>query len=218
MSAHISVVIPVGPLPHHRAWITETLESLQAQTRRPDKVILVHDGCETVDLIDGLSYKLVWNEMRLGMVASFNRGVAMAQELAITLGSDDKLLPHAIEDALRTWDKVQIANAYYYFDVVYSDDGRTQSVPCHAAMVHASWYRAIGGLPPESAVGAPDTIFISMMLAKRIEASIVRIQSHTPPYWYRVHEHTDTRKRGDQRLQTAISLVRDYLSECGSPL
>lgn len=214
MSAHISVVIPVGPSPHHREWLNECLDSLKAQTRQPDKVILVHDGCDTVDLPEGLTYKLVWNEMRLGMVASFNRGVAMAQELAITLGSDDTLLPHALQDAETAWKRHQKVNAYYYFDVQYSD-GKTQSIACHAAMVHSGWYKSIGGLPPESAVGAPDTMLISMIMAKRIDAELINIRSKTPPYWYRMHDNTDTRHRGDQRLQTAITLVRDYLTEQG---
>jgi len=219
MADSISVVIPVGPLPHHRRWLKECLDSLLAQTRQPDSVILVNDGGSPLtDLPAGLVYVIVENEMRLGMVASFNRGVATAPGLALTLGSDDVLLPHALADAEATWKKYRRENAYYYFDVAYSDGRPSQSIACHAAMVHAGWYKSIGGLPPESAVGAPDTMLISMIMAKRIHADLLNIKSAIPPYWYRVHDLTDTNTRRDPRMQGAIHSVRAYLSEAYLPL
>lgn len=217
MPESISVVIPVGPKPYHRQWLPECLSSLESQTRKPDRVIIVNDGGPPLYWLADLPYIYIDNEMRLGMVSSFNRGVAHAPGLAITLGSDDMLLPHALEDAAATWRRNKKMEAYYYFDVAYSD-GRTQSIACHAAMVHSGWYKKIGGLPPESAVGAPDTMLISMIMAKRIKADLINIKSETPPYWYRMHDDTDTRKRGDQRMQTAITLVRDYLTEKGTVL
>ncbi|KKM05388.1 hypothetical protein LCGC14_1754560, partial [marine sediment metagenome] len=88
---------------------------------------------------------------------------------------------------------------YYYVDIQYSDTGETQSLACHAAMVTKKLWCLSGGFPVESALGAPDTMLVSIMLgAKGNAGNLRRVESSQPPYLYRRHDQTDTLSRGNK--------------------
>lgn len=148
-----------------------------------------------------------------GVAHAFNFGVGLARhDLVLMLGSDDRLEPWCLEDCLKTYEDHQDPLGYYYLDVQYSD-GRQQRLACNAAMVTKALWRHNGGFPVESAVGAPDTILVSIMLAAKGEAGhLIHVESHAPPYWYRQHDQTDTVARS-RPFFGAIKAVRDYYTE-----
>ena len=234
----ITVVIPVGPNPGNIQWLDECFASIVAQTDKPAEVLLIDDRGigqhgpllfhDTVWLGDALQRRLAtsksdevgfrvrqWKTPWVSGVAhAFNFGIGLAEhDLVVQLGSDDRLEAWAIADCWRAWEKFKDPMGYYWMSVKYST-GETQAIPCHASMVPKTLWEATGGFPVESAVGAPDSIFISMMhAAKGARGNLREVKSRLGcPYWYRVHEGTDTARRMP-RFQGVIHAVRAELSE-----
>lgn len=211
----ITIAIPVGPDRTYQEYLQECLDSIKEQTIAPDEILLIDDmaGLFSWGLdLEGLSrVRLHENPWLCGVPHSFNFGVSLAQnELVIMLGSDDKLYPWAIEDALKTWAANQVLLGYYYFDIEYSDNGETQSAANNCAMVTKSLWEHTGGFPIQSVVGACDHIFLSMMMAAKGKAgSIIRIESEKPPYWYRRHNKSAT---AGSNIWPAIEAVKERLS------
>lgn len=211
----ITVVIPLGPKPHHREYLSEMLTSIAQQKFAPDEVIVVNDGGpsvlpQIVDMgttIHAWEYQQPWN---VGMVACWNCGVGLARnELVLLVGADDKLYGDCIDECYKSWQREQEPLGYYYLGVKYSD-GREQNTACNAAMVTKALWRHTGGFPPQTAVGAPDHIFLSMLLCAsrdgRTSAKILRVCDDML-YWYRVGERTETTRN----IWPAITAVMDYL-------
>ncbi len=90
------------------------------------------------------------------------------------------------------------------------------TVPCNAAMVHKEMWRASGGFPVESAVGAGDTMLISILLTHKLAGQLYHVESKTPPYWYRKHDHTYSRTRGS-KFFAALGPVRDVVTQLWTP-
>ncbi len=206
----ISVAVPVGPYPGCKRWLSDCLDSVKEQLGPDDEVILVDDYARLpLCWIGGqvTIYKLPW---RLGIAAAFNVGVAVARnDLVIMLGSDDMLLPGALEAARAAWARHRDPLGYYYFAVRY-EDGEEQDLPCHAAMVTKALWKHTGGFPPESVVGAMDAAFVSVLLAQQGDAGrLIRVDDR-PLYWVRRHPGQDTAKRGP--WQGVILQTRDILT------
>lgn len=210
----ITVVIPVGPKPHHREYLGEMLESIRMQRSLPTEVIIVNDGGPSILTASGFSipgcnvweYEQPWN---LGMVAAWNCGVGLAQsELVLLVGADDILLGDCVYECNQAWERERDIYGYYYLGVKYSD-GREQNTACNAAMVTKTLWRHTGGFPASAAVGAPDHIYLSMILANskdgRCRARILRVNDDML-YWYRVGEHTETTRN----IWPAIEAVKEY--------
>ena len=210
-SLPITVVIPVGPKPHHREFLGEMIESILQQKLAPDEVILVNDGGPRLD--PGFPGAGVWEYIQpwnVGMVACWNCGVGLAKnELVLLVGADDRLYGDCIDECYKAWQREQEPLGYYFLGVKYSD-GREQNTACNAAMVTKTLWRHTGGFPPQSAVGAPDHIFLSMLLCAskdgRTPAKIIRVCDDML-YWYRVGEHTETTRN----IWPAITAVMDYM-------
>jgi len=215
-TAPITVIIPVGPKPHHREFLGEMLDSIRSQRVFPDEVIIINDGGDPIDpwgsahtydkYLGAREYRNPWNH---GMVASWNAGVGLAKnELVLLVGADDKLYGDCIDECYKAYQREQEPLGYYYLGVKYSD-GREQNTACNAAMVTKTLWRHTGGFPPQSAVGAPDHIFLSMLLCAsrdgRTSAKILRVCDDML-YWYRVGENTETTKN----IWPAIEAVKDY--------
>lgn len=210
----ITVIIPVGPKPHHREYLGEMMESILKQKYLPDEVIFVNDGGPTLNhfasVMIGMKaweYQQPWN---VGMVACWNCGVGLARnELVLLVGADDRLYGDCIDECYKAWNREQEPLGYYYLGVKYSD-GREQNTACNAAMVTKTLWKHTGGFPPQSAVGAPDHIFLSMLLCAsrdgRTPARIIRVCDDML-YWYRVGEQTETTKN----IWPAITAVMDYM-------
>ena len=213
----VTVVIPVGPEPHHRTWLQEAIDSVEAQMGDKDRLLAIldgepqgHGGIWGSDIAE--TKHLPW---RMGVAGAFNAGVGCAEHgLILMLGSDDILLPGAIDACVQAWEDNDRADAYYYMTVEYSDDreDRIQTLPCHAVMVTRGLWEETGGFPPETASGAPDAAFISMLMVWRPD-TLIPVEKGKPLYWVRVHENQDTAQRGP--WQEVIHKTRDILTKRG---
>lgn len=211
----ITVVIPVGPKPHHREWLEESLESLFTQTELPSELLVVDDGGQLDDSrlprqfpIPIRVHHSIWN---LGVVASLNIGVASSFNNLVLLGcADDRFLPSCVERCWESWQRERESLGYYYLGVRYSD-GREQNTACGAAMVTKDLWRYTGGFPPQASVGAADHIFLSMLIGGARDghsrAKIIRVSDEVL-YWYRVHDKIET----SNNIWPAIEAVRDRLT------
>lgn len=213
----ITVAIPVGPRPEHRRYLKEALDSVRGQGLRAAEILIVSDMADVTQAEVGADVRIWQSPWHLGVAHAFNFGVALAKhDLVVMMGADDTLQPWAIKDCWAAWEKHRDELGYYYMDVKYST-GEEQSLACGAAMVHKALWRHTGGFPVEAAVGASDTILISVMLAQRGRAGrLYRVESSRPPYLYRQHAETDTRARG-AHFFNAIAHVREYYTNNWTP-
>lgn len=209
----ITVVVPVGPNPAYRDYLAECLDSVRAQTVQAAEILIIDDQAQLTQEDVGADVTLWKTPWLSGVAHAFNFGVALAKhDLVFMLGSDDRLEPWCLADCERAHKEKRDALGYYHVDVQYSN-GPRQSLPCNAAMVTKALWRHNGGFPVESAVGAPDTVLISIMLAAKGWAGhLVHVTSHAPPYWYRSHAETDTVARS-RPFRDAIRAVRDIYTE-----
>lgn len=102
MSANsVTVLIPTFNRSH---LLVETLDSILAQTRRPDEIIIINDGStdETLACLEPyLTDIQVLNQDNSGKSAALNRGLAMAKGNLIWVFDDDDLAePDALETLL----------------------------------------------------------------------------------------------------------------------
>lgn len=213
----VTIVIPVGPEPHHRTWLQEAIDSVEGQLHDHDQLLVILDGDPrgtggNWGSEEAYTRHLPW---RMGVAGAFNAGVGWAwHDPVLMLGADDILLPGAIDACVQAWEDNDRADAYYWMTIEYSDDreDRIQGLPCHAVMVTRSLWEETGGFPPETASGAPDAAFISMLMVHKPEA-LVPVEKGTPLYWVRVHENQDTAQRGP--WQEVMLKTRDILTRRG---
>ena len=209
-----AIVIPVGPDEAHARYLEECLASVEAQERPPDFVIIVDDMHGGLDEFMTYEpprqiYRPPW---RLGVGGAFNAGVALAHargaDLAFMLGADDTIEPGCLRQLETVYGERGGRDGFYWFDVRYSD-GRLQSTPCNFAAVTPDLWRAIGGFPPESGVGAMDSMFVSVMLKHYGMRDMPHVAGG--PYCIvRVHDEQETAKATG--LQAAIHQVRNWLT------
>lgn len=211
----VSVVIPVGPRPSHQRWLAETIASVNAQEVPASEILLIDDMAR-LDPAKFPGCRIWKSPWRLGMAHAFCFGWALAQnDFVIPVGSDDILQPWGIRDCLRTWEKIKDPEALYYFDHEYST-GERQNLPVSGMFTKGLLYLT-GGFPPESAVGACDHIFISMVLAHKGAAGrLHHVESERPPLWYRQHGETET-KVTSGRYYPAVEIVRDEYNRGWTP-
>jgi glycosyltransferase involved in cell wall biosynthesis len=107
--ASVSVVVPCFA---HAPFLAEMFESLLAQTRRPDEVILVDDRSPdaTAEIAEALiaahpefaagRVKLLRNDRNMGQAASLNRGISAASSDLIMILNDDDYLMHDIIESM----------------------------------------------------------------------------------------------------------------------
>lgn len=220
----ITVTIPVGPFAANKRWLDECVDSVIHQDDPPDEILFIGDQA----IINWPEYtREVHRRSRIatgtyitinhwetpwlsGVAHAFNFGIALAaNEYVVMLGSDDMLEPWAIGDLKAAISKYNDPYGYYFYDIKYMDTGEEQSLPCNAAAVTKALWNKNGGFPPESAVGAPDTILISIMMGNGRDAGSLRhIESKAPPYLYRRHDQTDTATR--PRIE--LTGIRDILT------
>lgn len=219
--AALTVAIPVGPRPSHSRWLKDAIESVLDNDLLPDQIILIDDqaGLRRNDYFKNFPSAgvglYIWSTPWLSGVAhAFNFGVALGRSpLVLMMGSDDLLRSTCISDIMATYEKVGDSLGYYHLDVEYMSNGVQQSVPCNAAAVTKSLWKLTGGFPPESAVGAPDTVFLSGMYgSKQLRRHIHRVESQSPPYLYRDHPETETIHTGGN-FPGAVDVVRNYYTE-----
>lgn len=227
MIAPITIAIPVGPSEANQKWLPDCIESIVQQELRPQEVLFIDDQAhlDMNSLRQALELESIevnhWQTPWLSGVAhAFNFGVALAKnDLVIMLGSDDTLQPWAVEDCWVTWQADLNPLGYYFMDVAYMGSDETQSLPCNAAMVHKNLWRRTGGFPPQSAMGRPDTILISMLMTQGpTVGELINVESKEPPYLYRSHPDTDTNIRHGRWESGIMEFMEDYQTEWTPPL
>lgn len=216
----ISIVLPVGPREVDRKWLDECLASIIPQVKGRDEIVLIDD-------MAGLPYsycsdkiRIHKNDWRLGCAASWNVGISVAyNDYCLMMGADDWLAPNALQRAIEKITQVNDDYGYYSYTIQYYDDiekqyQEIQSLPCNAAVVSKKLWKYTGGFPPETAIGAPDAAFISILLGSHGKAgNIIKICEGTPLYYVRRHINQDTAQRGSYQgviLETRNILTRDW--------
>lgn len=211
----ITVAIPVGPLPHHRRWLQAALESIAAQTVKPDEILLVEDGPAHQDAAHIPPGYRIAPQVRVesipwrsGVAHAFNVGViGSANKLVLMMGSDDELLPGCIAACWAAWERERDPYGYYYLGVKYHD-GQQQNTPCNAAMVHKDLWHSTGGYPPEAGVGACDTWLISLLMSRPDIGALIAVDPQSVHYRYR--DHPDTATATSRPYWGLITQARDY--------
>jgi len=219
----IAVVIPVGPQRHHARWLDACLISIARQSRLPNFILIVDDmaDVELPDLsrqVGGdklpeiIKYSPPW---RLGVAHAFNHGVAKAFEhgadLALMLGADDLLETRVVEALAQTYLKRDGRDGYYWSEVLYSGgeiDGHHQTVPCNCAAVTPGVWRETGGFPVESAHGACDAAFISILMIHKPSWLVHVPGMPSSRFIHRLHEQQATRDGAP-----GIDAVRGWLTD-----
>lgn len=231
---NLRVVIPVGPLQHHKEWLQEAIDSVLGQTILPGEILIIDDMSDITEADYhnafmrhngfgdyGISVSIWQNCWRMGVAACFNQGVMYYSpcEYTLMLGSDDTLEPFAIE---RAKDYIEMAEfvgkagkTYFGFPIRYMDDNSEQNLPCNAAVVSKSLWRLTGGFPPEASAGACDALLLSCMIAHSPRAGFIQMIGKEPLYNVRRHEHTDTREHGG--LWSELINIRNWATERWQP-
>lgn len=230
----VTVVIPVGPNPSNKRWLKECIDSVLAQTSLPNEILIIDDKAnlgppdlpiyaeesywepsrfEAVFVYPGYPDLKIWRTPWLsGIPHAFNYGVALARnELCVMLGSDDWLEPEAIEKLLETYNRNHKRDGFYGFTIKYSDNDEIQDLPNNCAAVTKGLWKATGGFPPESEIGACDSIFISMLIVHHPHV-FWPVALGYPLYNYRRHNDSDTGTR-PLAYQGAIHIVRDVFTK-----
>lgn len=219
----VTVAIAVGPHQHNTRWLEECVQSVEAQTRKPEELLLIDDSGRWDSgllqwAVDNHHTSRVWeNAWNLGVAHSYNVAVGLSRTpLVFMLGSDDTLEPTCLEKCLEAYEAARDDRAYYYVSVKYMDTGEVQTVPCHAAMVSRGLWKHLGGFPLQSASGAPDAAIISIMFRHGGKAGRLRpVQSGVPLYNYRRHAETDTARKGAWQgviLETRDLVTREWVA------
>lgn len=197
VSDGITIVVPVGPDPVYKKYLSECLDSIRTQMQDEDEIIIVDDKAKLIDDKEFISSwkptveQYIVNPWLLGCAASWNIGVARAKNnLVLLAGSDDKLLPGAL-DALRKAHKNNNYRDAWYNLTVNLQDGTQTSVFNNAAAVTKGLWNLTGGFPVSAGVGGPDALLISILL-KHMPDRLIQVEEGKSYYWCRQHPAQDT--------------------------
>lgn len=213
----IGVVVPVGPEEHHAYWLDECLDSIDAQTRRPNMVIVVDDmhgrGLSERVRRRGAGWNVLSPRWRLGVGHAFNHGVALGMahhaDIMLMVGADDRIEPRVLEAVEEEYAGNGRRDGYYWCDVIYQD-GTEQALPCNNAGVTAGLMRATGGLPVDASSGGMDAALISALLTHRPDL-LIHVRGQDARYWSRQHEHQETARMNAYGAANAI--IRDVFTQ-----
>ena len=241
----ISVCIPVGPYAWYKDYLAEAFASVMAQTMLPHDIVIVDDMANITpeDLhplmrpddriierpMDTFPLKIshdkhdfvrVWRApWLLGIPAAPNIGIALGQcDLVFQFSCDDKLMPDCLAECWKEWESRKDPLGYYWVGIEYST-GEKQALPCGHAMVPKALWRHTGGFPPETAIGACDPAFVSMMLTHargdNMAGTLYAVAGGKPLYWHREHDKQYTKH---QRVGPgAIIEVRKWFTDNWEP-
>lgn len=206
----VTVMIPVGPYEIYKKWLKECIQSVRNQTHEVDEILLIDDMAglkldksavsfnDGSYLIDDLQSEFggcrIWRApWRLGGVAPFNCGVALARnDLVFMLSCDDTLRPECIEHCVKEWHTHHQKDGYYYVGCHYmGNEWPDQTVPFSGAMVTKGLWKMMGGFPPETASGGGDAAVVSIMMVHFADR-LIPVAKGRPLYNYRVHKDTVT--------------------------
>lgn len=202
----ITVTVPVGPQKVYRKYLPDCIISIQEQMLPGDEILVI-DDMAGLTAVDVLGCRLHYNPWLLGCADSWNIGVSLADnEWVILMGSDDKLLPGAL-DACREvlMDKPDPLGFYNLSCQV--DTGEVVTAHNNAAMVSKALWELTGGFPPSAGVGGPDALLISIMMV-HLPDHLHQIGGGSPFYWVRTHPEQDTRRQA-MVFHSEVLSIRD---------
>ena len=153
-----------------------------------------HGKVTYIESEDKLTPKVSWwsSPWNIGFAQVFNCGVGLADnDLIIYLASDDKLMPTAVEDCLKTWNDNNQKDAWYAMSYWYHED--THTIPNNAAMITENLWKYLKGYPP-SAFAGPDAMLLSCLIAHANDR-IIKVAEGKANYWVREHPYQDTKRQ-----------------------
>ncbi|MEM9496469.1 MAG: glycosyltransferase [Pseudomonadota bacterium] len=115
-------------------YLQACLDSLRAQTRPPDEIIVVDDGSTdgSRDVLEACADVTVITQANGGQAAAFNTGFAASRgEVVIFVDADDKLYPQALEVVCRMWSR-EVSALSFGLSMV---DGQGQPIGQYAMRV-----------------------------------------------------------------------------------
>jgi hypothetical protein len=182
----ITVVTPVGPLPHHTRWISETIKSVRNQTNLPSHHLFVNDG----GLDSGQHHKDIFSKDEYGFITKIinlyekmgancvNHGVTHSPtDWVLILNSDDRLFRRAIAKLTAVIDTLT-RPTYIRFDVDCSDGTISPAGQCF----HRDIWRRVGGYPEGFEL---DKWFVNKIILAGLPIYDLRGGGI---YWHRYHE------------------------------
>lgn len=214
----ISVVIPVGPEPHHQEYLSECLESVRAQTHQANEILLIDDMAAVRHFKGCRIWRSPW---RIGTGSAINCGVALAEnDLVYILCADDWLEPECLESCAKEYKRRNDPLGYYHVTVRFRPEGSykhpgglpvppIQDLPCGAAMVTKQLWRNMGGFPIEAAV-SPDSGLISILIGQKGSGNLYSVRHGVPLCNVRMHATQDSASRGPWK--NVISAACDLLT------
>ena len=209
----ITVGIIVGPHASNQRWLPETVESVLTQTRPADELLIIDDQANLDPTLFPEGTRIWKTPWLTAQGQCWNYMVGLAKhDLVVFLASDDILRPWCLADCERSYRRFHDPTGYYWFDIEYQS-GERQGLASGPAMVTRGLWERTGGYPVESAVGACDYIFVSLLNATRGKAGrLYQVESADPPYWFREHPEQYSLHQ-HPRWGGMIGPVRDILSE-----
>lgn len=217
----VGVVIPCY---NHGEFVEETLQSVFAQTRPVQEIVIVDDGspdAATRAQLDALASKYAHKGVRLirqanaGLAAARNTGVrALSTDFYIPLDADDKLAPTFVEQLLPalTADPA-LGYAYSWVQYFGSHDGQWHCPPYDAAkllvenlsvataLIRRSAFDAAGGYNPAMVHGFEDWDFWLSLLKHGWHGTLVPM----PLFHYRKHAQGSMLTRTQERRGLMIA-------------
>ena len=151
----ISVVIPCY---NGARFLRESLESVRAQTRPPEQVIVVDDGStdDSAEIAARTRGVELIRQANLGACLARNAGLARATgELLVFHDADDRLLPHALEIGAAALEARPECAFVFGFNRKILADGRAPEEPARAPLGDASYLHTLEGetlVPPGAAM------------------------------------------------------------------
>jgi biofilm PGA synthesis N-glycosyltransferase PgaC len=111
-NGHLTVIVPAY---NERESIADTLRSLQAQTRLPDRIVVV-DDCSTDgtgDVVRGMNVSVIRPASNTGSKAGAQNAAlaSVDTEFTMAIDADTTLAPDAIEKLLEAFDDSRVAAA-----------------------------------------------------------------------------------------------------------
>jgi len=184
----ITAIVTVGPSPQHKHWLPECLESIWAQSRRPDKLIVFDDGAhlDKGQRPDWLQWsRVVSAPWHVGQTDALNFAIAKAEtDTVIPVDSDDRLLPGCLEECEAEYNRIGDPWRYYYVCLALGDTGRTQACAGGIALFSRRLWAYLGGYP-DVGPGSPDVPFVDLIL--RYAHGVHPVCEGRPLYWHREH-------------------------------
>lgn len=162
----VSIVLP---LYNGRAYVTETLASIAAQTEQNAELIVIDDGStdDSAALVREfchasaspvLQHVVIERQENQGVAAARNAGIARARGTWIAfIDQDDLWLPHKLATQLAALQATPEAQWHYSAFVRFYEDGREVARATGSADRVETWRRLLSGdlfIPPSTALVA----------------------------------------------------------------